>query len=78
MDKNEKYFFDEPITLSKVREFVVYLQKLESDNEWLPSPHSIKPYLDFMEQEVAEQGYIADFYELEDTLGDFHRDAYEQ
>lgn len=85
--ENEKYFYNFfDITVDKCWELRKYMQKLEDNDEWYPSPHMITPYTDYLETEIFliksredmnDFKHVMDLEELEDRLLDFRIDAYE-
>lgn len=65
------------MNLELVYEYLERLDKIEEDNDWLPSPHEITPYIDYI-QNLGADGWTDELLDLEDRLCDHNRNAYEQ
>ena len=75
----EKYFLDtNNITIEKCKELLVYLDDLENNNECLPSPHLIYPYIEFINDINYGDNYTDELEELGDKLHAHKLGAYEQ
>ena len=66
------------MTLEKVKAYLKELDEKEANNDWLPSPHEIEPYIDFIQNCMNMHGNSDELFELEDRLCDHFRNAYEQ
>lgn len=79
MDKYD-YFSDfDNITVEKCKELLNHLEVIEANNDWLPSPHTISPYIEYLEVELYASRYEeSQLDELCDKLCYYHRQAYEQ
>ena len=77
INKVEYFSNFQDITMSKVVEILEYLDELEDNNDWLPSPHTIEPYIDFV-QDLGMEGWTDELLELEHRLCDHFQGAYEQ
>lgn len=75
----EKYFFEtNDITIDKCKELLVYLDELENNNDWLPSPHLIYPYVEFINNINYGDNYSDKLEELSEKLHEHKLGAYEQ
>jgi hypothetical protein len=65
----------------KIEDVQAYLKELdaiEEANGWLPSPHAIEPYIDYIQALGATDGWTDELLDLEDRLCDHYQGAYEQ
>jgi len=73
-------------SLKEIRLYIKKLQKIEDNNEWLPSPFEIEPYIEEVRRKMYNKNgemtkndtKLDKLMKLEDLLCDFYRGAYEQ
>ena len=66
------------MTLKDVVEYLDTLDELERNNDWLPSPHEIKPYIEYVQELLRNDNWEEDLLNLEDRLHEHYMGAYEQ
>ena len=77
-DEKQEYFWDEmTINLPKTKEFLAWLDELEANNNFLPTPHLIQKYLDYISWAIRETDQ-PELYDIEDRLIGHYTSAYEQ
>lgn len=65
-------------TIKEIKTYLEKLDEMEANNEWLPSPHEIEPFIDMVQNAMGASGYTEELLELEDRLCEHYQGAYEQ